>query len=70
MKNYKYCPLLAIKYYYCDDGCGKENLTNVQCQGNKCAWWVEMFSTENILQEGMCAICAMAVKNSEGKIPV
>lgn len=39
------------------------------CKESKCALWVIMYTTENI-STSMCAFEAMAIKNSEGKIPV
>jgi len=36
------------------------------CIYEKCAWWVQPYSTENIKQPGMCAIVMIAMKNSEG----
>ena len=39
------------------------------CQKEKCAWWTEAYNTENHIESG-CALKIIAMKNSDGKIPV
>lgn len=41
----------------------------LRCKEHECAWWVAIRNTENHI-ENMCALAAIAIKNSEGKIPV
>lgn len=40
------------------------------CCENKCAWWVDAYTTECRLHGPMCAIALIAMKNSDGKVPV
>jgi len=60
-KIQKACPLTWAGGVDVDDSCVE----------HRCAWWVEgAYSTENVRQEGRCAIKLIAEKNSEGLVVV
>jgi hypothetical protein len=55
MKERKICPLISMAAGH-----------SVPCRENECAWWTHPWTTEIIRTEGMCAMEAIAMKNSEG----
>ena len=60
-KTPKVCPLTWAAGIEVDDSCVED----------RCAWWVSApRSTENIAQEGRCAIKLIAEKNSDGRVVV
>lgn len=59
MKN-NICPLTL---------CGGSEKTAVNCLGTKCAWWVEVYTTEGI-PTCLCALVMIACKTSEGLLRI
>jgi hypothetical protein len=46
-------------------------MSDTECVEHECAWWLDMvYSTENLRQQGRCAIKFMAEKTAEGTLPV
>ena len=62
-KAFKQCPFLQPTQYM-------SGMTS--CCENECALWVYgMYTTENRFDRtGRCALVVIAIKNSEGKLPV
>ncbi len=64
---HKKCPLMILSAVVA--GIDKNFDEKTVCMDSKCAFWVVMFSTDNVPVRG-CAIALNAMKNAEGRIQV
>ena len=60
----KICPLQPITKF------DHITIKSIPCVGSDCAWWTRIYTTEDRLAPGGCAISLLAQKNAEGKLVV
>lgn len=69
MSSEKICPLMSRPTSGPDPVTGDSEFVIVHCHREKCQFWIQVYSTENMLQGGDCAI-ALSPQMADGLLRV